>query len=583
MLTWQIDTPGQSRAPGWEAVEEVWRRDAFPSPFASPEFLRALVGEARRDGVTPVFAIGRREGVPAVVWPLALDARRRLQFLQQRDCDHCVCLCAGQPRAGDLADGLLQAMEATRPSGVFLQRVYPAAPTLEAAKLALERRGWACRLFPATPCPVLTVAPGPDAGERLRAELERHRKVNNYLARVEREEGYRFEALECEYGLEEWAEEYCDAHEWRWSRTNTPSRYHSAEARADLLAHLRAWQRDGVLVRFSIRLAAGRAAFVVALRCGDRLVYHHAVVPPALDRHSAGHVLIRLIGGWMAPRGFRTLDFGVGDEDYKLRYVNGNEALFRVYGSPGRVSATSVKALVDGRIRSSRRLQNAWDQWANRRLRGAVLQRLRDARSRWAIVRRVHLAAPPASRLVLLRDRLIVEREIFYRARGTGLPPDPEVRLLSVSQVLRMLEAEQGMLDRSRAAFYEYRFNGSVPFGIVEGGRVVQVSWLSAAGPEVTPGWLKAAPRRLWCIQMCVTARSARGRGLYPRVLRAIRAGLTPEDEVLIYTHTWNRASQKGISKAGFEPFAIRSVWKWSGRRVYEPIDQAPQLAPLQA
>jgi hypothetical protein len=61
-----------------------------------------------------------------------------------------------------------------------------------------------------------------------------------------------------------------------------------------------------------------------------------------------------------------------------------------------------------------------------------------------------------------------------------------------------------------------------------------------------------------WAIAECVTARRARGQGLYPRVLRAIRAAVPPGESCLIWTHDWNVASQRGISKAGFQPVATR-------------------------
>ncbi len=82
----------------------------------------------------------------------------------------------------------------------------------------------------------------------------------------------------------------------------------------------------------------------------------------------------------------------------------------------------------------------------------------------------------------------------------------------------------------------------------------VQVCWIRKALPE------EIAPGRVvtWSLVDAVTARSARGQGLYSRVMRAMFATAAPGEVCIGHAHDWNAASHRGILKAGFKPVAIR-------------------------
>src|SRR5207249_7988988 len=137
--------------------------------------------------------------------------------------------------------------------------------TLQAVREGLTRSGWSHRAVPATPCPVITVDPGPGAAERFRKEIDRHKRVKSYYNRLSRERDCVFEVFDNDDSLEEWADQFCDIHEWRWNRTPTPSRYRSSDARATLIRNLKAWHADRLLMRFSIRIGGEPIAAVVGL------------------------------------------------------------------------------------------------------------------------------------------------------------------------------------------------------------------------------------------------------------------------------------------------------------------------------
>jgi CelD/BcsL family acetyltransferase involved in cellulose biosynthesis len=357
-LSWQLEVNGVAPP---EELAGLWSIDPERNPFVSPSFLRAMHLAARARGDTPVWAVGRTDtGDVAALWPLRVDCGHTLRFLALNYSDHSTCLGRPEVAERELAGGLAQAMRETEPAGIELTRIPPWSRTRGAAHEALRRVGWYHRVFSAWSCPVLRVASGSDAGRSLRDEIERHKRVRGYANALRREPGFAFEVLDDDRDLETWLSQFCAAHVRRWDGTPTPSIYKSARARTLLLAAVTGWAIDGVLLRFAIRTDAGRVAFVIGLRAGTRLVYFHVVNSPDGERTRAGHVLIRLMGLWMSERGFDTLDFGAGGEEYKTRYANCDDRLSRVFGAPSALSRTFARAVVESSIRNSPFLMRAW-------------------------------------------------------------------------------------------------------------------------------------------------------------------------------------------------------------------------------
>ena len=551
----------------------LWRQDPFASPFGSPSFLEVLIARARSESKRAILARGFScDGELSAVWPLKIDRAGRLEFLQNYQGDHCTCLAAKGIEEAELGEGLAKVLQTVRPSRVFFSRVPPWGYTLAALRQGLAQAGWWYTAFPATPCPILDFSDKVDADQELPIEINRHKRLRNYENRMRRQSGYEFQVCESAEGIDDWATAFFDAHEWRWNRTGTPSACRFASYRKFLLDCLHSWAKDNVLVRFSIQLNQRGLAFVAGLRANERLVYHLVVSSPAGEAYRAGHVLIRLIGLWMSRQGLCVLDFGVGDESYKLRYANKDDRLWRLHGTRKIVSTTYVQAQVEKAIRLSPQLQSLWDRWRNQWIRGKVLQQFRDLRSKWCVLRRTHLNAPWSVLVGRLKNRVVGEEEIFYRAKGGDSTDDPEVVELSSFGVLEMYEEEFGLVDAQRAEVYEFVHNGAKPFGIMCNGRVIHVSWLSRISSQGLPTWLVEKNETIWIIQRMVTAKSARGCGIFPHVLKALLNKIPHGQPVLIYTYTWNSAARRGIVKAGFKPVALRITKRNSKVPVYQPM-----------
>jgi CelD/BcsL family acetyltransferase involved in cellulose biosynthesis len=571
-MRWEIrgeSSPGALVGPD---LEDLWRADPHRSPFCAPAYLDQMVELARRERAEPFIAAAiSADGTAAAAWPLRRDRGGTVRMLQTFGADHCPCLARAGVSPADLSEGLVTALREADGRALFLENVPSWGPTLSAARLAITETGWKGRSFAAAPCPVLRVPEGPGAAEALRHKVSSSnpKKQEKRENRLKRLPGFAFKAIEGDADLAGWAEDFCNAHEWRWNLTQTPSEFQSEDARRRWLALLGAWARAGVAVRFSLEAEGRRIAFVAGLKAGDRLIYYRIAYSPSHADFSPTLVLLRRLVGWMGERGFTCLDFGVGGESYKLRYADADEPLWRLTAARHALSPVYVRGVIEDEIRKSERTRGLWDEWVNGKLRGDVQSTFDRARLR---MRRAILSDARQPLSVLrgrLRTRLVSEEMTFYEAPATEGRPDAEVVLLTAHQVLALLGDELSLDPAARARVLEIMAQGDRPFGVVQEGRAVQVCWLrKAAAEEIPPGHDGGDPHTpgpagrpdaaTWAIVECVTARRARGQGLYPKVLRAVRAAIPPAEACLIWTHDWNVASRRGISKAGFQPIAIR-------------------------
>lgn len=143
-----------------------------------------------------------------------------------------------------------------------------------------------------------------------------------------------------------------------------------------------------------------------------------------------------------------------------------------------------------------------------------------------------------------IRSRVIVFRLKRSRAVRSVCP---EVRVVSTEDCsAQLIPYDQQTLIGHRAkgwTLYAW-FDGEVPKSFAWA-RVTKGHWIT----EVRAG--AHANSEVGWIVHCVTPRAHRGCGYYPRLIREVAARLTAE-ECYIYCTPRNRASRRGIEKAGF-------------------------------
>jgi len=189
--------------------------------------------------------------------------------------------------------------------------------------------------------------------QALHERLSKSRNNRYKLNRLQREHGVEFEAYETDEGLEKWTNDFCDCHIVRWTGTATPSKYLNAERRVFLLNCLKAWHRDNILVRFSLKADGKRIAFIIGLIQENSLIYHNLTHDPDFNKHSPSLVLVVFLGEWMRERGFNTLDFGDGNESYKYNFANEEGQLNSIFISSKNNLPFIFRANVISKVRST--------------------------------------------------------------------------------------------------------------------------------------------------------------------------------------------------------------------------------------
>ena len=174
-----------------------------------------------------------------------------------------------------------------------------------------------------------------------------------YVNRLKKQQSAVFEVFTGDEELDQWADEFCDCHVKRWNSTATPSRYHQTEMQELSREVFRAWAKDNLLTRFSIRIGEERVAFNIALRQGDALVGHAQAYDPDFAKYSPGKALMYFIGEWMSQNGMVKIDFGKGGEAYKAGMTNGEMELYKIFVSKYSNLSFVFKSKLEQAIRSS--------------------------------------------------------------------------------------------------------------------------------------------------------------------------------------------------------------------------------------
>ena len=145
-------------------------------------------------------------------------------------------------------------------------------------------------------CPIAEAETPGNLFKEVSASRNTRYKLNKFV----KQENGSFEVLTDDSNMDQWVKEFCDAHVERWAPTPTPSAYRNPERRNFLKECLKAWQADGVLVRFALRTEKGRIGLMVGLLEDETLIYHTPTFRPDYAHCSPGRVLIYYITQWMA-------------------------------------------------------------------------------------------------------------------------------------------------------------------------------------------------------------------------------------------------------------------------------------------
>ncbi|MEA2060762.1 MAG: GNAT family N-acetyltransferase [Thermodesulfobacteriota bacterium] len=362
MIKWKVHYVNRLSSEFKQEISALWKTDCSRNPFTAPSFMEVMTKKILSLNETIIFAKGYgKNGRLVALWTFRLDKNKQLRFLQYHYCDYAASLHNPHVTSHELSRGVAELVRQVAPRAIVLDSIPEWGKTLESAVKGIKSAGYRIKVFSFDSAPVLEGSPGPEGSQVLKKKLNRRKSLKNYTNRMKRQKGFLFEIDQTGRNIDQWVEQFCDAHISRWKNTLTPSKYENSKARDDLREVLRAWADDHLLVRFSIRLFSEPITFVAGLKAGNTLIYFHTARRSVLSKLGPGNITIQLMGFWMIENGYHSLDFGRGDEPYKHYFANQNRKLYRIYASRSLFSLSYAKGCVEDYIRKKEARMKIWN------------------------------------------------------------------------------------------------------------------------------------------------------------------------------------------------------------------------------
>jgi len=334
----------------WDQYGRLWDRSIARSPFQSPRLLQFFAGET--DSEVAAFRYLKDDELLGAA--LFKREKREWHFLSDLKTDHNFFVidnrCNQEEIAGFFAHFLQEIKR--RKKNLLLNNQPVWSPYMGSFLRALESHGLFWEHLPYSVCPVIEA----ETPEDLFARINKLREFRYRVNRLVNQQNAVFEALTDESSIDQWADQFTGTHIRRWHGTRTPSSFLNSYRIHFLKGCLRAWQKDGVLVRFSIRVGEKRVGYVIGLRQEKTLVHHSTTYDPDFKKYSPGIAIIHFMGGWMRDHGMHVLDFGDGDEDYKYAAANKEQELSRIFISAGMDLPFFLKTKMIKSVRNNPRL-----------------------------------------------------------------------------------------------------------------------------------------------------------------------------------------------------------------------------------
>lgn len=309
----------------WDAYTELWENSTQRSVFQGPHYIRALARIYEKTLAIFVCRDGERlMGVAFFfrdggVYKLLSEVKADYNFFTLRnDCD----------TEQQHTFFSLFFSEAKRLNWTLVLNYQPSwAEYLEPLEQEANKAGMFVAVSKHSICPVLKG----DAPKDILDWFNGLKNYRYYVNRLKKQQQAEFEVFTGEEQLDEWLDDFRNCHIQRWLNTPTPSDFKDELYRKTTYDAFRAWAKDNVLTRFSIRIDGKRIAFNVALRQGNALVGHTQAYNLEFAKFSPGKALMYFIGEWMAGHGFNKIDFGKGGEAYKFGMTNAELELYKIF------------------------------------------------------------------------------------------------------------------------------------------------------------------------------------------------------------------------------------------------------------
>lgn len=311
----------------WDQFRNLWNNSLGKCPFKAPSLLQYFIQRTKKEIVVFQYHQGG-ELRGAVLFGKQND---NLSFLSDLKTDFNYFVVHQDCTPEEMASFFSFILDKVGQEdwSLTLNNQPAWAEYMPSLEKAMESSGLYWQKLPYSVCPRVEA----ESPQALFQHIHGFRELRYRVNKLINQEKAVFEVFTDGAELEKWVDEFCDAHVLRWANTPTPSHLQSKEARQFLLSCLSAWNRDGLLVRFSVKVEGHRIGFIVGLRQMQTMVHHSTTYHPDFKKSSPGKALIHFMAEWMHHNGMNILDFGDGNEAYKYTVANAEHVLLRIFVS----------------------------------------------------------------------------------------------------------------------------------------------------------------------------------------------------------------------------------------------------------
>jgi CelD/BcsL family acetyltransferase involved in cellulose biosynthesis/aminoglycoside phosphotransferase (APT) family kinase protein len=274
----------------------------------------ATLGQAHGDRLLLLAA--ERDGVPLAFAPL-YAARRMIYFLGSGSADYLDFV--GDVSDPEVLDAILVTARAHTPGcvGFRFYAVLDSSPTGEHLQAAARRLGFACYQEGGVwPAPSVALRPADSALASTRKKsLLRHERA------FERDGGLEVSHLRSGEAIRPHLDAFFQQHVERWAATPYPSVFEEPAQRAFVERLMRTAAESGWLRFMRLDWQGRPIAFHFGFCYADSYLWYKPSFAIDLARRSPGEVLLRRLLLTALDEGAGELDFGMGDEAFKLRFA----------------------------------------------------------------------------------------------------------------------------------------------------------------------------------------------------------------------------------------------------------------------
>jgi hypothetical protein len=330
----------------WNQYEDLWQNSLDKSSFQAPELLKSFLDFNMHKSVTFQLHVNQKL-TGAVIFS---KANKTYSFLSDLKSDVNGFVFRQNISNSDIQFFFNNMFENIKQSNscLILNKIPVGAGFIQQLEISARNHQLFWRKIKYTVCKRVVANTATELFKIINSSSQTRSSVN----KIKKENNSLFEVFTDETELESWVSEFCKVHIHRWSGTSTPSVLRDKNKQAFLLQSLKAWNKEKILVRFSIRLDQKRISFVIALIEKNTLIHHSTTFDPDYRKFSPGRSIILFIAKWMADQNYNILDFGNGDEGYKSFFANNEQELDRIFISTKSNFVFMLKAIIIKHVRN---------------------------------------------------------------------------------------------------------------------------------------------------------------------------------------------------------------------------------------